>query len=205
MEWIKIRSWLGEELLIFFQSCNSFGQINEINTQMEKANEHTQEQYPGPTQVSGIISDPLQGLGSRPGEHSGLLHFWDGFSNIRALQGHGRLCRGWDVLPPPRLGSEVGNIIPWQPKWMSALLHVLLSLDALGSNHGAWNFSSCLFSLTVVLINIFLRSPQATPGCSWKAKTNSRSGFLLFAIIICEKCNHSFLCSDLCMNTLTNF
>lgn len=88
---------------------------------------------------------------------------------------------------------------------MSALLHVLLSLDALRSNHGAWNFSSCLFSLTVVLINIFLRSPQATPGCSWKAKANSRSGFLLFAIIVCEKCNHSFLCSDLCMNTLTNF
>lgn len=66
-------------------------------------------------------------------------------------------------------------------------------------------FGLCLFSLTVVLINIFLWSPQTAQGCSWKAKTNSRSGFLLFAIIICEKWNHSSLCSDFYMNTLTNF
>lgn len=40
----------GRELLIFFQFCNSFGQINEINMQMGKADEH--EQNPGPMRVS---------------------------------------------------------------------------------------------------------------------------------------------------------
>lgn len=101
---------------------------------------------------------PFAGAGNRPWDHSGLLHFWDGFSKV--LQGPRLLCCGWYILPPSRLWSEVGNVIPWQPKWVSALLHLLLPLDALRSNHGAWNFSACLFSLTVVLINIFRWSPQ---------------------------------------------
>lgn len=36
MDWFKTRSWLGAKLLISFQSCNSFGQIGEINTHMRK-------------------------------------------------------------------------------------------------------------------------------------------------------------------------
>jgi len=109
-----------------------------------------------------------------------------------AFQTHKRLkvttCSAMGgMFSPAELESEVGNIIPWQPKWTSALLHLLLSLDALRSNHSAWNFSPCLFSLTVVLINILVESPQTAQGCSWKAKTNSRSGFLLLAILIREK------------------
>lgn len=102
---------------------------------------------------------------------------------------------------PPGLVSKVENIIPWQQKRISALLHLLLSLDALRRNHVAWNVILCLFSLAVVLINIFLCSPQMDQGCLWKAKTNSRSGFLLLDIIICGKWNYSSPCSDLCRNT----
>lgn len=108
----------------------------------------------------GSVDDirPFAGAGSHPWEHSGLLHSWDGFSKV--LQGHGLHCCGWYILPLPQLGSEVGNIIPWQPKRVSALVHLLLPLDALRSNHSAWNFSPCLFSLMVVVNHIFHWSPQ---------------------------------------------
>lgn len=110
-------------------------------------------------------------------------------------------CSAKGGVFPPRLVSKAGNVIPWQQKWISALLHLLLSLDALRRNHVPWNVILCLFSLTVVLINIFLCSPQMAQGCLWKAKINSRSGFLLLDMIICGKWNYSSPCSDLCRNT----
>lgn len=56
MDWFKIRSWLGAKLLISFQSCNSFGQINEINTHVKKSESfhgHRHTQAPSCTLVLG--------------------------------------------------------------------------------------------------------------------------------------------------------
>lgn len=54
MDWFKIRSWLGAKLLISFQSCNSFGQIGEINTHMRKR----QRPLPGTDSCTQIPAHP---------------------------------------------------------------------------------------------------------------------------------------------------
>lgn len=150
-----------------------------------------------------MLLEPLRGLGSRPWENSGLLHFSDGFSNIWELQGHGLPCWGGMSSTPAWVWSR--KHYPLAAKVDFCFIASAAIPGCFEKRACAWNFSLCLFSLTVVLISIFLWSSQTAQGCSWKAKTNSRSGFLLFAIIICEKLNQSSLCSDWCMNTLKNF
>lgn len=54
MDWFKIRSWLGAKLLISFQSCNSFGQIGEINTHTRKR----QRPLPGTDSCTQIPAHP---------------------------------------------------------------------------------------------------------------------------------------------------
>lgn len=139
-----------------------------------------------------VDSRPIAGAGKLP---LGALR---SAASLRWLFKHTRASVSWAALQwviwsPPRFGSEVGNIISWQPKWVSALLHLLLSLDALRSNHGAWNFSPCLFSLMVLLIYIFLWSQktirsevllESKDKCFRKANPNSRSWFLFNAIYV---------------------
>lgn len=101
-----------------------------------------------------------------PGAGKPLLGTFRSAAFLRWLFKHIRASRSWAVLYvlAARLGSEVEDIISWQPRWISALLHLFLSPDALRSNRSTWNFSSCLVSLMVVLINIFFWSPQAALG-----------------------------------------